>query len=266
MFQGHKDYENVKDANSAFELVMSTALGDREDQQDAFGYELKPGEGLVVVCDGMGGHNGGKLASNVAVKKILEAYTNAYPFSDVVSFLQDATLESNKSVCSLTDKNGNPLKGGSTIVALVIKNKELFWSSVGDSRAYLFRDGQLVQFTLDHNYGTVLKEQLNAGIIDSDKFEVENQKSEALISFLGMNELKLIDYNDSSIKLQSNDKIIIVSDGLYKLVSDREIERLIDNFSNIEEALKAFEIKAGRIASQKKISRDNMTVALIKIK
>lgn len=266
MYQGHRDHEIIKDSNSVFELVMSTALGDRDDQQDAFGYELKPGEGLVIVCDGMGGHNGGKLASNVAVKKFLESYSNAYPFSDVISFLKDATLESNKSVCSLTDENGNPLKGGSTIVALIVKNQELFWSSVGDSRAYLFRNGQLVQFTLDHNYGTVLKEQLNAGIIDSDKYKVENQKSEALISFLGMEELKLIDYNDSSIELQSNDRIIIMSDGLYKLISDREIERLIANFNNIEEALKAFEMKAGRIASQKKISRDNMTVALIKIK
>lgn len=266
MFQGHKDYENIKDANSDFEAVISTALGDREEQQDAFGYELMSGEGLVVVCDGMGGHNGGKLASNVAVKTFLETYTNAYPFSDVVSFLHNAIFQANKSVCNLKDQNGNPLKGGSTIVALVIKNKELFWSSVGDSRAYLFRDGQLVQFTLDHNYGTVLKEQLNAGIIDRSKYEVENQKSEALISFLGMQDLKLIDYNDSSLKLQTNDKIIIMSDGLYKLISDQEIERLIDNFSNIEDALKAFEMKAERIASQKKISRDNMTVALIKIK
>ena len=57
-----------------------------------------------------------------------------------------------------------------------------------------------------------------------------------------------------------------MSDGLYKLISDQEIARLIDNFSNIEDTLKAFEMKAERIASQKKIIRDNMTVALIKIK
>ena len=62
------------------------------------------------------------------------------------------------------------------------------------------------------------------------------------------------------------DKILLMSDGLYKLVSNNEIMRILSNFTNIEDALKALELKAQKASKNFKISRDNMTVALIKIK
>ena len=66
--------------------------------------------------------------------------------------------------------------------------------------------------------------------------------------------------------LIKEDKILLMSDGLYKLVSNDEIKRILSNFSNIEDALKALEIKAQKAARSKNVNRDNMTVALVKIK
>lgn len=261
--QGHKDNEFVSDKNSKFELSIFTVIGDREDQQDSFGYELKNEEGIVVLCDGVGGCSGGKIASSSAVDEYLTEYNKAYPVTKAVEFLNETTQKANRRVVSLTDGDGKSMNAGSTIVTVLIRGNELFWNSVGDSRAYLLRNGEFVQFTVDHNYKTVLLEKKNAGLISDEVFEKENERAEALISFLGIGELRLVDYNDSPFLLMKDDKIIIMSDGLYKLVSDDEMVRILDNFSNIDDALQALELKAKKRG--RKVKRDNMTVALIKI-
>jgi protein phosphatase len=169
-------------------------------------------------------------------------------------------------ISQLKNADGALLKAGSTIVSIVVNRKKLMWCSVGDSRAYLMRDGEMVQLTLDHNYHTVLVEKMNAGLLDRREFEQENMRGEALISFLGIGNLALIDYSESPLELKKDDKIIIMSDGLYKIVTDAEIARILDNFNNIGEAVQALELKARKKAKNDREARDNMTVALIKIK
>ena len=123
----------------------------------------------------------------------------------------------------------------------------------------------MVQLTQDHNYHTVLVEKLKAGLLNDREFMEEDVRGEALISFLGIGNLALIDYSESPLELQKDDKIIIMSDGLYKLVTDSEIARILDNFSNIKEAIWALEMKARKSARNNAVSRDNMTVAIIKV-
>lgn len=262
----YKDDQLISDSNSIFEIAAIAVLGDREDQQDSFGFDLKSDEGVVIVCDGMGGYEGGKLASEVAVDCILKEYQDGYPCDNHIRMLTEATKKANDKICTLKSRNGKPLNAGSTIVTVLINRNGLCWCSVGDSRAYLLRDGEFVQLTQDHNYLTVLNEKLNSGMISESEFYIERSKGEALISFLGVGELKLVDCNVHPVELKSGDKIIVMSDGLYKIVSDEEISRIIDNFSNTGEAVMALEMKAKKNAKSKGAVRDNMTVAIMKIK
>ncbi len=263
--QGYMDNQQVTDNNATFSIAVKTVLGDREDQQDCFGYELMQDEGIVVLCDGMGGYEGGKVASNTAVECFLSEYSSSYPCDDEIDFLYNTTLAANRKICELITSSGKLLNAGSTVVAVMIRNGNLFWSSVGDSRAYLLRNDEFVQFTKDQNYRTVLSEKLTAGLIDEEQFNTESSRAEALISFLGIGKLDLIDYNKEAFPLLKDDKILIMSDGLYKILSDEEIARIVGNFSNISEALEALEMKVKKYARVNNICRDNMTVAIIKI-
>ncbi len=262
----HSDHQLVKDENYAFQMAALSVIGDRDDQQDSFGYFLKQDEGLVVVCDGMGGHDGGKAASEMAVQAFIAQYAESHPIAKQTDMLIDTAKKTDEMISRLRNDNGDLLKAGSTLISILINRKKLMWCSVGDSRAYLVRDGEIVQLTQDHNYRTVLIEKVNAGLLDETEFRKEDARGEALISFLGIGNLALIDYSENPFELKKDDKIIIMSDGLYKIVTDSEIARILDNFNNIEEAVQALEIKAKKNSKNKNESRDNMTVALIKVK
>lgn len=262
----YQDIQIVNDGNSVFDLSVISAIGDRTEQQDSFGYNLSFDEGIVVICDGMGGREAGRMASSVAVNTIMEAYEGDFSDTAITDLLIECANETDKKICNLCDENGEPVKAGTTMVAVVIKDNSLYWCSVGDSRAYLSRKGEFVQFTQDQNYKTVLDEKLRANLITEDAYANEMKRGEALISFLGIGNLSLIDYNNLPLQLEKDDKIIIMTDGLYKVLDDDEIARVAENFSNIEDALNALEIKTKKQAKKKNISRDNMTVALIKMR
>ena len=262
----YSDQQLVKDENSAFQMAALSVVGDREDQQDSFGYALKQDEGLIVVCDGLGGHEGGKTASEMAVQTFLTRYSEEYIIAQQTEMLIETAKKTDAMISRLKNDQGDLLKAGSTLVSILINRKKMMWCSVGDSRAYLVREGEMVQLTQDHNYHTVLVEKLNAGLLNKAEFEKENARGEALISFLGIGNLALIDYSEIPLEIKKDDKIIIMSDGLYKIVSDSEIARILDNFNNIGEAVQALEMKAKKNAKNNDESRDNMTVVLIKIK
>ena len=189
----HSDQQLIKDENSAFQMTALSAIGDREDQQDSSGYILKQDEGLILVCDGMGGHEGGKLASGLAVQTFLSQYSENFVISNQTDFMIDIAKKTDLAIAQLKNEQVDLLKAGSTLVAILINRRKLMWCSVGDSRAYLIRDGEMVQLTQDHNYHTVLVEKLNAGLIGESEFTQENVRGEALISFLGIGNLSLID-------------------------------------------------------------------------
>ncbi len=264
--QSDKDYQSVYESNEVIELAILTVLGGREEQQDCFGYALKENEGLTIVCDGMGGHRGGRLASRLSVSRMLSAYEEMYPSPDPAGMMIETAKKIDTAIREMTDESGNPVGGGSTMVAVHIREKNMTWCSVGDSRGYLMRGGQFVQFTQDQNYQTVIDEKRRMNLITEEEYEEEKKRGGALISYLGIGDLKLIDYNSIPLTLKSGDRIIIMTDGLYKLVSDDEIKAVVENFKNISDAVDIFEIKAAKAARISSAARDNMTAAIIKVK
>lgn len=264
--QSYKDNYSLFDENSNFEVSITSVIGDRDEQQDSASMKIRSEEGLVIICDGMGGHNGGRLASTLATELVLKDYDDNYPSDRMTDIILSGIKNADSKIALLSDENGALLKAGSTIVSVYIKHKSLYWFSVGDSRIYIFRDGEFVQVTSDHTYKSLLNKQLESNVISKEKYIEKMRQGDALISFLGVNGLPKIDINESPFDLKPNDRIIMMSDGLYKLLDDETICRIIDNFNNIKEAQQALELKAQNAAKNKGIKRDNMTVAIVHIK
>lgn len=264
--QSYKDNYSFFDENAYFEAVVTSVIGDREEQQDSACIEFKSEEALITVCDGMGGHNGGRSASTMAAEIISKEYNRNYPSEKMPQIIFGAIKTADAEVALLSDENGNILNAGSTVVSAYINKRDFHWFSVGDSRIYIHRNDEFVQITSDHTYKSFLDAQLKADAISQDEYNRKIYRGEALISFLGLNGFPKIDLNESPFKLRSNDRIVLMSDGLYKLVDDETIGRIIGNFNNISEAAQALEIKAKNISKNRDVKRDNMTVAIIRVK
>ena len=258
--QAKEDNERIYDKNSCVETVILSSIGHRNEQQDCFGYSFNDNEALVVVCDGMGGHDKGKLASSTAIKTILKEYSKQDDHSEPIRMLDDLTLLANKEVCSIDSDN----LAGTTMVLIYIKDNELYWHSVGDSRAYILRGSKYSQLTQDHNLKTVLEQKLSQGMISDSEYERDIVQGEALINYLGIEPLELIDYNIRPLMLEQNDEVIIMSDGLYKYLDEEATFEILRNFRNINDAVGALENMVERRSRQQNKDRDNMTVAIIK--
>lgn len=262
----HGNQQLINDDNTVLGMAALSVIGDRAQQQDAFGYLLKRDEGLIAVCDGMGGLEGGKRASELGVKVLLTEYEHAEQTQTDAIMLLEAAKKADAKITQLKDESGNAIRAGSTLASVLVKQRKLFWCSVGDSRVYLMRGSEMFQLTQDHNYRTVLIEKRNAGLIDDATFEKESVHGESLISYLGIGNLALIDYSKSPIELEAGDKIIAMSDGIYRLMTDAEIARITDNFGNITEAVQALDAKAKKNAKREATLRDNATVAILEIR
>ena len=247
------------------EIGVYSIWGNRNSQQDFAAIMEKKDELLAVVCDGMGGLNGGERASQAAVSSLTEAYRRQETEVDG-DFLQEEALTADEKVAKLKNEKGDYLRAGTTMAAVVVKKGCFECLSVGDSRIYLLRNGRLHQISVDHNYKEQLNEDRYHGKITEEFYqrEVHGSKAEALTSYIGMNGLKRIGRSDEKELLQESDQILICSDGLYKSLSFEQIEAMMcDNAVDMTVSSR----RLIRMALEQAIKKqDNTTAILIQYK
>jgi PPM family protein phosphatase len=163
------------------ELAILSKQGGRDYNEDACGHWHSDTHLCCVVADGAGGHGGGDIASRLAVKHILEQ-TAAAPLA-TVDEVHDLLLDTNASVRRHRADGEAQRHMHSTVVALFIdlQRAEALWGHAGDSRLYLFRDGQMLAHTRDHSLVQTLVE---AGLLSPDQTRTHPRRSE-LQSALG---------------------------------------------------------------------------------
>lgn len=201
----------------------------RRKNQDTFGIDTKLQ--VYVVCDGMGGAAGGEVASCMAVDVFLgNLRTAARDGNGTVAELEpqrsdhmlfQAVKSANTAVFE-RGRNDAALRGmGSTLVAALIEENRLHLANVGDSRAYLIRDGEARQLTVDHSY---LQEQVRQGLITEAMAAVSPMQS-VITRAVGVDEGTKPDL--SGMELRNADRVLLTSDGLTRHVSDEEIGGII---------------------------------------
>ncbi len=243
-------------------IYSSSIIGTREYQQDRFGFQEKDDVLLAVVCDGMGGLKGGEQASEISVQTLLNDFieTEVAPHS-YNDFLFREAKRLDRIVYSLKDASGKRLEAGTTIVSIVIADHFINWLSVGDSKIYFIRDNQIYDMVPQHNYKMTLDNLLNAGKITRQKYQSEIGRGEALISFLGIGNVSVIEVNRHPFRLNEGDMIVLCSDGLYKRLSDEQILAVIqDNYFDCQRAADTLTRTAMEYSNGK--SQDNTTVII----
>ncbi len=198
----------------------------RNTNQDAYCTAMLPDAVLAVVCDGMGGANGGDIASRTATELISEYVQNSYNGAQgadrLLELLKNAIISANLEIYDIACKR-NGLKGmGTTVVAAIVKQDFAVICNVGDSRAYLISDG-ITQITRDHS---VVQSLIEKGELTAEEARVHPKKN-VITRALGVEEnvmpdLYQIEFNDSS-------KLLLCTDGLSNFVPNGEI---LDTFNN----------------------------------
>ncbi len=227
----------------------------RTTNQDSFSAGELHDAAWAVVCDGMGGANGGNIASSIAVKTISDCILNAY-HSDMKSNAVSAMLESSVIAANLNifdeAADNTELQGmGTTVVAAVFMSDHAIIAHAGDSRAYVYYNGTVRQITRDHS---VVQSMLEKGEITPDEAKNDPRKH-VITRALGVNED--IDVEFSEVELPLGSVLILCTDGLSNFVTAEKFAEIIENndFDDCPDVLINTANSAG--------GADNITVVLI---
>lgn len=241
-------------------VAAKSIIGTRDYQQDAY-YVLETANGhLAVLCDGMGGMENGEKASQKAVEKLSEDF-GCWDGMNVPDFLLDEAKKMDKLIFELADEKGNKLNAGTTTAAVVVIENKMYWLSVGDSRIYVFRGNEMQCVTRDHNYGFQMEQKLLKGEVSQKEFEEKKGKFEALVSYIGMGGLEMVDVNRMPFELEFGDRVLICSDGLYKCLKEEVFEQII--LHKFESAEKTVDCLLQAVEETEKKHKDNTTVMIL---
>jgi protein phosphatase len=242
----------------ALEIASRTHPGrdpDKQINEDASTHLITPLGQLCIVCDGMGGHVGGRDASNLAVKTIVEYIQRATPGIKPGQALRDAIAEANKRVRGLPgdDATGRP---GSTVVALLIHPRGTEVAHVGDSRCYYVHAAQISQITKDHS---MVQEMVDRGLLTPEEAK-GHPEANKITRALGMDPTVGVDLRPDPVAHVAGDAFILCTDGLSDLVEPDDILRTVSSAPPAQAAGQLVELANARGGY------DNITVLVVRVK
>ncbi|MBI4460589.1 MAG: Stp1/IreP family PP2C-type Ser/Thr phosphatase [Acidobacteria bacterium] len=252
---------------------MQIAVGARSDvgmvrQNNEDSFAVEPGLNLYILCDGMGGQAAGEVASKLGVDVLLEHCRQAarnphlgmmegyqQEFSEPTNRLASGIRLANQAIHEAAGQKASTAGMGSTVVAARITGNVLSVGHVGDSRLYLFRNGELKQLTRDHS---LVMEQVRKGLISREEAE-RSEMANVILRALGAEPTVQVDLDE--VWLAEGDWILLCSDGLTRMVSDTVIGQVLAEASSPQEASDRLVEVANENGGE-----DNVTVVVIALR
>ncbi len=212
---------------------------------------------LLAVADGMGGHRGGEVASsacveNLAKEIVSQLHDSATGHPDLPSTLKQSAVATHRAVFSLAQEYAKNQTMGTTLTAALVCGARADVAQVGDSRAYLFREGNLILLTQDQTIGNQLRKR------GEDPASVSPQIRDLLTQAVGAQpEINVI---MTAVDIEPQDWLLLCSDGLYKVVSPEELVEILELEIPLVEKASRLIIRANENGGP-----DNITVILVEI-
>ena len=210
-------------------MASLSAIGcQRENNEDQYAYwepssdeEFARKGRLAIVADGMGGHEGGQEASRIAVESIQEVFAHA-PDNDVQSALTVGFQIAHERILKYAATHPELQGMGTTATAIALHGNVLYYAHVGDSRLYLVRGTTISRVTHDHSYVGRLVEN---GLISAEEAETHPQRH-ILTAALGAG-AEVWPETSHPIRLQAGDVLVLCTDGLWSMLSEKEIGTVV---------------------------------------
>jgi protein phosphatase len=223
----------------------------RQVNQDSYGVgepaEQPEAGQLLIICDGMGGHAAGEVASKLGVDTILQSYYGSQSGNRTRS-LQQAFIEANARIY---DEGQGGM--GTTGVAALFLERQLYIANVGDSRAYLIRDHDIYQISQDHSF---VQEQVTAGVMTPEQARHSNYRN-MITRALGHRSEVQVDMFKT--RLRPGDMVLLSTDGLHGLLADEEMAEIASTLP-AEEAVQ----RLIKLANERG-GHDNITVVIARV-
>ena len=206
------------------EVGFKTDKGQRRSNNEDACFVMRK-EKIFIVADGVGGNNSGEIASRLAVDEIVQ-YVETHPLQEIQSeqvqrYFEDCLKNANFKVLELSQRIEANKGMATTVVCAYVRGDTIYIVNVGDSRAYVFRDGILLQITEDHTYVNTL---LKAGLITPDE-AVNHENKNMITRAVGAG--YTIDADFFAVPIQADDVILICTDGLYGEVEEAQLTSVL---------------------------------------
>lgn len=233
-------------------------VGKRPKQEDAYGVRHFPDGSLAVVCDGMGGHMYGELASSTAVRAFIDSFAESLAAGDdVAESLHEGLMSANDAVGELFA--APETYGGTTLVAAFAGHGVLHWVSVGDSALYLWRRENLRRLNADHSMRAVYEKFICPGGMTRKEAMAGGH---VLRSAVTGEEIPMVDESHRPLPVLPGDRIILCSDGLETLLSPGVVPPAVRRLLQQREGSLAAELVQASVALDDSFA-DNVTVVTL---
>ena len=214
---------------------------------------------VYILADGVGGGNSGEIASRTAVSEIAN-YVVKHPLShlldkyEIVGYMRDAFEAANTKIYDMARAHEENFGMATTAIIVYVNKGKAYIGNIGDSRVYLYRNGDYLQLTEDHTYVNTL---VKAGILSREEADQDERKN-VIIKALGAEPTVEPDF--FQVEVKKGDILLACSDGLYDEVCDEEIVQLIKEKDNMNELAAELIARANRNGG-----RDNITIITLQI-
>jgi PPM family protein phosphatase len=213
------------------------------------------GESVFAVADGMGGHLAGEVASATALQPIEALDGRVFPeATEAVTALREAVVAANAQVSKMAADEPSYRGMGTTLTATMVEGRRIHIAHVGDSRAYLLRNGHFSQLTDDH---TLVQHLVDEGQITREEAATHPQRS-IITRAIGVS--REVDVDSMSLDLEPGDQLLLCSDGLTGVVEDEIIESELTPDVEPQEAIERLVERANAAGGP-----DNITIVLLRV-
>ena len=210
---------------------------------------------LLAVADGMGGHRGGEIASSIAINIIARRFSEQASIGtkeEAIDWIKRIVIEANTAIYKYTEQNPDSTGMGTTLVMAILTKEFLLFGNIGDSSGYVIKNNKIHKITTDHTLVNLL---VKSGELTLEEAK-DHPRKNVLMKALGATtdvDMDVLDITDEV------DGILLCSDGLTNMITEEQIERVLNEEATAQEAVEKLIRKANARGGN-----DNISIAYLK--